>query len=262
MLSCEQSIVRSFPISCLTKEKRLTRLYLPHLDQELPEGLQLRACTFQLLKVAFDEEVTVENIEAFRKSINRARYPPHEFGYFAFASHGIVPITPMHKVKEKSTTLKGFAKKTLLRTAKRAGLKQKGVSRRKYVLSGVDFDDATSTNDQNLVVGGNNLANNGPDHHLNNINDEDDSDSTMDTIPRVTIKDIERLKERTYVKDWKRLGFSDPHSNYHISKINCNYSLCRSYPGEFIFVFFFLFFEKTFENRSIFWLSEKTFNFF
>lgn len=216
------------------------------MDQELPEGLQLRSSTFQLLKVAFDEEVTIENIEAFRKSINRARNPPHEFGYFAFASHGIVVTTPMHKVKEKSNTLKGFAKKTLLRTAKRAGLKQKSVSRRKYILSGIDFDDASATNEQNLVVGGNNLPTNGPDHHLNNINDEDDSDNAMDNIPRVTIKDIERLKERTYVKDWKRLGFSEPHSSYRISKINCNYSLCRSYPGKettfFSFYDYFLLF--------------------
>lgn len=233
MLSCEQSIVRSFPISCLTKEKRITRLYLPHLDQELAEGLQLRSCTFQLLKVAFDEEVTVEHIELFRKSLNRARYPVHEFGYFAFAAHGFAVAKPVDKGKEKGLTLKFFKTKTLLRTAKRAGLKQKGVSRRKYVLSGVDFDETASINDQNLVVGGNTLPINGPDHHhLNNINDEDDSDGTVDTMPRVTIKDIERLKERAYVKDWTRLGFNEPHSSYYISKINCNYSLCRSYPGK------------------------------
>lgn len=228
MLSCEQSIVRSFPVSCLTKEKRLTRLYLPHLDQELPEGLQLRSCTFQLIKVAFDEEIAAETIESFRKFLHRARHPPHEFGHFAFASHGIIPNTPMHKVKEKNATLKGFAKKTLMRTAKRAGFKQKGVSRRKYVLPGVDFDDTSPTEH-----GSNNMPNSNSEHHLHN--DDDDSDETLDTIPRVTVKDIERLKERSYVRDWKRLGFNEPHSNYRISSVNCNYSLCRSYPGELKF---------------------------
>lgn len=228
MLSCEQSIVRSFPVSCLTKEKRITRLYLPHLDQELPEGLQLRSCTFQLIKVAFDEEIAAESIEGFRKLINRARHPPHEFGHFAFASHGIIPNTPLHKVKEKNATLKGFAKKTLIRTAKRAGFKQKGVTRRKYVLPGVDFDDTSPTNEH----GGNNIANSNSEHHLHNLNVEDDSDDAVDTMPRVTVKDIERLKERSYVRDWKRLGFSEPHSNYRISSANCNYSLCRSYPGK------------------------------
>lgn len=234
-LTCEQSVMRSFPVSCLTKEKRLTRLYLPHLDLDLPEGLQLRSCTFQLIKVAFDEEVTAENIESFRKLLNRTRHPPHEFGHFAFASHGFVVNTPLHKVKEKNATLKGFAKKTLMRTAKRAGFKQKNVSRRKYVLSGVDFDDASSMNDQNLAIGGNNISNSSAEHHHHSINDDDDSDDAVDPIPRVTIKDIERLKERSYVRDWKRLGFSDPHSNYRISSVNCNYSLSRSYPGNHLF---------------------------
>lgn len=232
-LSCEQSVVRSFPVSCLTKEKRISRLYLPHLDQDLPEGLQLRSCTFQLIKLAFDEEVTAENIESFRKLLNRARHPPNEFGHFAFASHGIIAHTPSHKVKEKNATLKGFAKKTLLRTAKRAGFKQKGVTRRKYVLSGVDFDDVSSTNEQNLVgnVGNSGINNASNDHHHHNNNDDDDSDEAVDTMPRVTVKDVERLKERSYVRDWKRLGFGEPHSNYRISSVNCNYSLCRSYPA-------------------------------
>lgn len=235
-LSCEQSVVRSFPVSCLTKEKRITRLYLPHLDQDLPDGLQLRACTFQLIKIAFDEEVTADNIESFRKLLNRARHPPNEFGHFAFASHGIIAHTPSHKVKEKNATLKGFAKKTLLRTAKRAGFKQKGVTRRKYVLSGIDLDEVNATNDHNFMGSvassgiGSNASSTDHQHHANN-NDDDDSDEAVDTIPRVTIKDVERLKERSYVRDWKRLGFGDPHSNYRISSVNCNYSLSRSYPA-------------------------------
>lgn len=132
-LACEQSIVRTFPVASLTKEKRVSVLYLPHLAQVLPEGLQLRSCTFQLLKVAFDEEVTNEQIENFRKALNKARHPTDEFGHFAFACHGIVPHTPLHKVKEKNATLKGFAKKTLMRTAKKAGFKQKGKCCNKYL---------------------------------------------------------------------------------------------------------------------------------
>lgn len=50
-------------------------------------------------------------------------------------------------------------------------------------------------------------------------------------MPRVTIKDVERLKERSYVKDWQRLGFGDPQSNFRISSVNCNYGLCRTYPA-------------------------------
>lgn len=234
-LSCEQSVVRSFPVSSLTKEKRISVLYLPHLDQVLPEGLQLRSCTFQLIKVAFDEEVSPENIESFRKLLNRTRHPPNEFERFAFASHGIIAHPPSHKVKEKNATLKGFAKKTLLRTAKKAGFKQKGITRRKYILSGIDFDNGSSMNEPNShgSLGGSSgigMSSTGTDHHHNN-NDDDDSDEAVDTIPRVTVKDVERLKERSYVRDWKRLGFGEPHSGYRISSVNCNYSLSRTYPG-------------------------------
>lgn len=215
-LACEQSIVRTFPVSSLTKEKRVTVLYLPHLDQVLPEGLQLRSCTFQLMKVAFDEEVTPEHIEIFRKLLNRARHPSDEFGHFAFASHGIVLHTPLHKVKEKNATLKGFAKKTLLRTAKKAGFKQKGATKRKYVLSGIDFDDPAPSHPA-------------PNDHNNDV--DDDSDENVDSMPRVTVKDVERLKERSYVRDWQRLGFGDGQSSFRISSVNCNYSLCRTYPA-------------------------------
>lgn len=209
-LACEHSIVRAFPISSLTKEKRLSVLYLKHLEQVLPEGLQLRSCTFQLIKVAFDEEVTVESIEAFRKQIGRIRHPNDEFGYFAFASHGIVIQMPFNKdVKEKNATLKNIAKRTLMRTAKKAGFKSKPKSQ-KYVLPDIDYDE-------------------NPD---NGQDDDDGSDDNADTFPRhVTVKDVERLKDRSYVKDWLRLGLGDPQSGYRITAANCNYSLCASYPA-------------------------------
>lgn len=48
MIACEQTVVRSFPIMSLTKEKRITAQYLAHLDQWLQEGYQLRSSTFQV----------------------------------------------------------------------------------------------------------------------------------------------------------------------------------------------------------------------
>lgn len=47
--ACEQVVVRAFPVSSLTKEKRIPIQYLSHLDQYLQEGLQLRSCTFQVI---------------------------------------------------------------------------------------------------------------------------------------------------------------------------------------------------------------------
>lgn len=228
-LTCEQNIVRAFPVASLTKEKRLSVLDLRQIDQILPEGLQLRSSSFQLIKVAFDDEVNVDSIEIFRKLLNKTRYPIDEFGHFAFASsQGLVVPTPLHKVKEKNATLKGFAKKTLLRTAKKAGFKQKVTTKRKYVLSGVDLDDPT----------------------VENENEDDLSDDGADTMPRVTVKDVERLKERSYVKDWQRVGLGDPQKNndFRISSINANYSLCRSYPA--LLVAPFKFSDESLKNLS------------
>ncbi|XP_055539835.1 myotubularin-related protein 13 [Wyeomyia smithii] len=214
---CEQSIVRAFPISSLTKEKRLTVIYLQHLEQVLQEGMQLRSCTFQLIKVAFDEEVMQEAIEAFRKTVHKVRHPEDEFSHFAFATtHGIANSTPLHKVKEKNATLKDFAKKTLLRTAKKAGFKQKGATKRKYILPGADFEETYGSSATGINE---------------NPEDEDGSDEGADTMPRVTVKDVERLKERSYVKDWLRVGLGDVQTGYRISSLNCNYSLCRTYPA-------------------------------
>lgn len=212
-LTCEQNIVRAFPVASLTKDKRLSVLDLRQIDQVLPEGLQLRSSTFQLIKVAFDEEVSPDAIETFRKLLNKTRHPIDEFGHFAFASsQGMVNPTPLvNKRPEKNATLKGFAKKTLLRTAKRAGFKQKATTKRKFVLpTGADFEDT-----------------------LNDNEDDELSDDTTETMPRVTVKDVERLKERSYVKDWQRVGLGDPQCNnsFRITSVNANYSLCRSYPA-------------------------------
>ncbi|EDW84800.1 uncharacterized protein Dwil_GK14310 [Drosophila willistoni] len=217
-LFCEQTIVRAFPIASLLKEKKISVLYLAHLDQTLPEGLQLRSSSFQLLKLAFDTEVTPEQIESFRKTLGKARHPFDEFEYFAFQSYGTMlqGVAPL-KTKEKYSTLKGFAKKTLLRTAKRAGFKQKQTTKRKLV---ADYDmgsaDALET------------------HSLDDeLEDADEFETQNETLPRLlSSKDIERMRERSYVQDWKRLGFdAESQRGFRISNANANYALCRSYPA-------------------------------
>lgn len=46
--ACEQVVVRAFPVTSLTKEKKVTVQQSAHLDQYLQEGIQLRSCTFQV----------------------------------------------------------------------------------------------------------------------------------------------------------------------------------------------------------------------
>jgi myotubularin-related protein 5/13 len=80
--------------------------YLAHLDQLLQEGLQLRSATFQLMKLAFDEEVSSDTIDLFRKSLSKMRHPQDISGYFAFAGQQLVPAQPLASAKDKNTTLK------------------------------------------------------------------------------------------------------------------------------------------------------------
>lgn len=214
-LTCEQTMTRAFPISSLLKEKKISIPNTSQLDQALPEGLQMRSSTFQMIRVAFDTEVTPEQIETLRKLLNKVRNASDDYDHFAFSCHGMTlnNINLQGKVKEKNSTLRGIAKKTLLRTTKKVGIRQKINTKRKYILSGIDFD-------QN--------AYNGEDGN----SDNEGGQGSGDTLPRqVSSKDIERLKERSYVKDWERLGFFDQHTGFRATTVNCIYALCRSYPA-------------------------------
>ncbi|CAB3383072.1 Hypothetical predicted protein [Cloeon dipterum] len=244
----EQIIVRAFPITSLTKEKRISGVNIQSsLDQMVQEGLQLRSCTFQLIKVAFDEEVTTEMIEAFRKSVHKAKNPMHPFHYFAMNGHAI-PETIV-KDKEKNATLKGFAKKTLLKTARRAGLKSKNAAKKqKYVLS-----NAGGNNNKYLTSPGRmSLPPNGFD--LSEY-PEEDNESILEELDLVVpsgspglsdAKTLERLSERSYVRDWSRLGLcadtpTSALSNgamhrqrtepFRISTVNHAHMFCYSYPA-------------------------------
>lgn len=61
---------------------------------------------FQLIKVAFDEEVSSEMVEIFRKHLQRIRYPQSIFSFFAFAAGQTVPQLILPKQKERNTGLR------------------------------------------------------------------------------------------------------------------------------------------------------------
>lgn len=237
--ACEQVVVRSFPVMSLTKEKRVTVQYLAHLDQWLQEGLQIRSCTFQLLKLAFDEEVTPENIDSLRKTIHKIRYPPDVFHHFAFTGQIVVTQTPLHKNKEKNATLRGFAKKTLLKTARKAGFKQKD-KRQKYVLPNMNINNSNKylTSPGRMTL-----------PHDDYNHDDDLSVDDFETGPPSSVappaptdaKTLERLVERSYVKDWQRLGLCSSNNSpsnlkqkseqFRLTTVNTLYMMCRSYPA-------------------------------
>ncbi|XP_063236434.1 myotubularin-related protein 13 [Bacillus rossius redtenbacheri] len=239
--ACEQLVVRAFPVTSLTKEKRVTVQYLAHLDQWLQEGLQLRSCTFQLIKVAFDEEVISENIECFRKSVHRVRHPTDILDHFAFYGQGAVSQTPLHKGKEKNATLKGFAKKTLLKTARKAGFKPKASSKRqKYVLPNMGSSSKYLTSPGRMSLP---PADPGDLGHDDDISVDDFEVPSVGVIPPAPTdaKTLERLSERSYVRDWYRLGLvSSTHAGasarqqgepFRITTANSVYMMCKSYPA-------------------------------
>ncbi|GBL87002.1 Myotubularin-related protein 13 [Araneus ventricosus] len=244
--ACEQVIVRSFPVSTLTKEKRVNVQYLTQVDQFLQEGLQLRSNTFQLVKIAFDEEVTSENIETFRKLISRVRCPPSVFHVFAFSGHLAVPQTPLHKQKEKNATLKVIAKKTLLKTAMRAGFKPKPSSRKqKYVIQGPHDSRTLPSPGRTPSIGFDSESDRPSSLYEDDLSMIEEGDLALSTphIPtyaqHMDSKTLEKLSERSYCKDFQRLGLGvlngtnnkSKSEGFRISSVNSAYSVCRSYPA-------------------------------
>ncbi|XP_023930025.1 myotubularin-related protein 13 isoform X2 [Lingula anatina] len=236
-LACEQIVVRYFPVSTLTKEKKLSSQYLSYVDQYLQEIIQMRANTFQLMKVGFDEEVSSEDVETFRKLTSKIRSPISVFSTFAFSGYQFAQPAQLIKHKEKHASLKGFAKKTLMKTARKAGLaKPKSAStsqrKQKYILptpppsrrstASLDSMDSDSRpasgvfDDESLM---------------------DENEPVMSWTPDP--KNLERLGERAGYKDYQRLGLGSLNFNsaksktepFRITTVNATYSVCRSYPA-------------------------------
>ncbi|ESO95293.1 hypothetical protein LOTGIDRAFT_232003 [Lottia gigantea] len=232
-LACEQIVIRCFPVSTITKEKKISDQYLPHLDQWLQEGLQIRSNVFQLMKIAFDEEVGSDDVETLRKLTNKIRNPPYIFNTFAFSGQMIHEATPLHKHKEKNASLRQFAKRTLMKTARKAGLKSKqSTHKQKYVLP------TPPTARRNVSPRSSDSESERPNSEAYDdlsIIDESEFASSLSNDP----KNLERLMERPSFQDYQRLGFVNlcmvgQKSNrdlFRISTVNANYSVCRSYPA-------------------------------
>lgn len=234
----EQTVVRSFPTATLTKEKRITVHAVPAVDQYLQEGLQLRSNTFQLIRVAFDEEVTSDNIDGFKKHVTRQRSPANIFQLFAFTSQLVIPnksIILMQKTKNpKSATLKGFAKRTFMKTAQKAGLKKKDPNKNRYISEGFS---GSAKDSRTLAIGSTASSSSISDHLRSNeqadsLNESTSSDHSQhqsslhltSTIPRSTLASsnsvapphikingtsantLVKMSQMNYVKDYFRLN--------------------------------------------------------
>jgi myotubularin-related protein 5/13 len=134
--AAEHSVTRYFPVSSLTKEKKLSvNEYLTEIEQQLRDGIQLRSNTFQLIRAAFDDEVSIEEVENLRRNIHRIRHPENIFHFFAFrGNHSAQEPSSRGKEKQKYGTIRGFASKTLKNVSRAAGIKNKPRKSSKYML--------------------------------------------------------------------------------------------------------------------------------
>ncbi|XP_042367468.1 myotubularin-related protein 5 isoform X4 [Plectropomus leopardus] len=218
----EQVVTRSFPIASLTKEKRIS-VTLP-MDQFVQEGLQLRSCTFQLMKIAFDEEVASDLAEVFRKHMHKLRYPQHVQGTFAFTVGQSGKMVVEHKTKDKNQSLKTLSK-NLVKTAKRT-IGRQYVTRKKY--SPPTWENRSSFQSE-------------LDEDEISVSEEVDQSSLTlsSTIRSSDRQTMSNVVERACCRDYQRLGLGtlsnsltrSKNEPFRISTVNRMYTVCRSYPG-------------------------------
>ncbi|OWK03748.1 hypothetical protein Celaphus_00013668 [Cervus elaphus hippelaphus] len=219
----EQVVVRSFPVAALTKEKRIS-VQTP-VDQLLQDGLQLRSCTFQLLKMAFDEEVGSDSAELFRKQLHKLRYPPDIRGTFALTlGSAHTPGRPPRATKDKGPSFRTLSR-NLVKNAKKT-IGRQYVTRKKYNPPSWEHRGQPPPEDQEDEL---------------SVSEELEP-STL--TPSAALKPSDRmtmssLVERACCRDYQRLGLGTLSSSlsraksepFRISPVNRMYAICRSYPG-------------------------------
>ncbi|XP_036904764.1 myotubularin-related protein 5 isoform X4 [Sturnira hondurensis] len=219
----EQVVVRSFPVAALTKEKRIS-VQTP-VDQLLQDGLQLRSCTFQLLRMAFDEEVGSDSAELFRKQLHRLRFPPDVRDTFAFTlGSAHTPGRPPRAAKDKAPSLRTLSR-NLVKNAKKT-IGRQYVTRKKYNPPSWEHRGQPPPEDQEDEI---------------SVSEELEP-STL--TPTSALKPSDRmtmssLVERACCRDYQRLGLGTLSSSlsraksepFRISPVNRMYAICRSYPG-------------------------------
>ncbi|XP_021333710.1 myotubularin-related protein 13 isoform X3 [Danio rerio] len=213
----EQAVIRSFPVSTLTKEKKIT--IQNQLQQNMQEGLQLRSASFQLIKVAFDEEVSSEMVEIFRKHVQRIRYPSSIFSTFAFAAGQTAPQLILPKQKERNTGFRTLSK-TIVKGAIKAGKITMG--RQSTLKKNEKGSRMTWHEDDDISIS------------------DDGEPPSSNTLKASEKSTMEQLVERACFRDYQRLGLGTISANstrlksgeqFRVTAVNRLYSLCRSYPG-------------------------------
>ena len=235
--SNEKTIMRSFPVTSITQEKKLNmHEYLQDIDQVLKEGIQVRSSTFQLIRAAFDDEVTQDQIEKFKSNLKRTQYQPTSWYFFAFRGYVTLSLPGKDKDKNKSRTIRGFAKTTIKSVSKATGIKTKKQKSPKLFPNVLPAYGRMSLVDLSVEP---------------RVREEDElSDINIPVPPHPTMKPapldskgLDRLADKLYCKDWERLQLGNleqvslknnptaqPAVSTRITVVNHKLSACKSYP--------------------------------
>ena len=236
--SSEHSVCRAFPITSLTKEKLFSmNEYISEIDQVLKNGIQLRSSTFQLIRAAFDDEVTAEEIANLRSLIHHTQFPQTLWHHFAFRGI-LLPQEPSKQGKDKKnkySTLKGLAGSTIKNAAKLTGIKTNKKKGGKYLGMGM-----TPTYGRLSVNG---MAVHREEENEGEVGDVEHTPvGNHHKLPTLDSKGLERLSELRYYRDWQRLGLgtldlvnvrttAQPQENTRVSVVNHRFGVARSLPS-------------------------------
>ncbi|XP_043944593.1 myotubularin-related protein 5 [Protopterus annectens] len=242
----EQVVTRSFPIGSLTKEKKISLPVSMHFVQE---GLQLRSCTFQLLKIAFDEEVGSDQVEVFRKHIHKLRYPQYVHGIFAFTVGQIQKQVLEPRQKEKNPSLNSWQVNDMLHGLTAGVLSLSAISHSTTTLSKNLVKNAKKTIGRQYVTRkkytppswdtrSNQQAHDNEDEI--SVSEEPEQNAlTLSTTMKSADKTLSHVVERACCRDYQRLGLGtlsnsltrSKNEPFRISTVNRMYAVCKSYPG-------------------------------
>ncbi|XP_031559820.1 myotubularin-related protein 13-like [Actinia tenebrosa] len=220
----EMIVTRSFPVGSTIREKKIGVTFMEHLGQWLHDCIQLRSSTFQLMKLAYDEEVGTEMVEIFRKRLHTVQAPQTVFSSFAFVGKGLgrTPTFVIKKQMERQGTLRKTRKKfhDLTSSSKRGSLPNLKISaRRKKYSAGSNPRD-------------------GPGSPSGSMTDDDSVVDISDIPVKVDpiVQGVDRLNRMPCCQDYSRLGFGNVSKGpgggpWRITMVNYTYTVCRSYPA-------------------------------
>uniref|UniRef100_A0AC35U8W4 UDENN domain-containing protein n=1 Tax=Rhabditophanes sp. KR3021 TaxID=114890 RepID=A0AC35U8W4_9BILA len=240
-LCCEKVIFHSIPVMSLIKDKliltqdvvneALAFNIAPQVANKLHDGVCFISVNFDLMRLAFDEDVQIDVITFFVATVSAQRWNSQASNSL-FAFQAITPylIEDPNKINKKSKYegIKGFQKTLVKGTLKLTGMKKK------KLLSGPNSPSKYSKGSLNkagLMLDGTSI--------VGTLNRNLPSNDYLD-FTNLSSNSLAPIFDMAYngilyhyLADYERLFYNDHKlaPRYHISFVNNQYDLIKSYPA-------------------------------